>query len=369
VLVVSCPCARGLATPLAVASGVTAAADRGIVVTTPALFEDGASMDTVVFDKTGTLSDGAMRVLDVRTNETSPETVRRLAGAVESLSSHPIATAIAESDDAAFDEVTDFTTHDRGVTGTVDGDAIAVGHPDFVAGRGHDVPETLSAAIDAARDRGSVPVAVGWGGHVRGVIEVGDRPRPGWEAFVTEVAADHRVVVLSGDAEAAMSRYVSHPGVDEVYAGVPPDGKAATVRRLAETERVAMVGDGSNDALALAAADVGVAMAGGTQLASDAADAIVVGDDLGAVPAVFEIASGAYRRIRGNLAWAFLYNAIAIPLAVAGVLNPLFAAVAMASSSLLVVANSSRSIGSKAEPDTRSDEPDPPAPAGATAYQ
>jgi Cu2+-exporting ATPase len=182
---------------------------------------------------------------------------------------------------------------------------------------------------------------------------------------VDELAADHRVVVLSGDAEAAMSRYASHPGVDDVYAGVPPEGKAETVRRLAETERVAMVGDGSNDAPALAAADVGVAMAGGTQLAGDAADAVVVVDDLTAVPAVFDVAGGARRRIRGNLAWAFLYNAVAIPLAVAGVLNPLFAAVAMASSSLLVVANSSRALGPAADAGPPSEE----VPAGGATYQ
>ncbi len=369
VLVVSCPCALGLATPLAVASGVTAAADRGIVVTTPALFETGADLDTVVLDKTGTLSDGAMRVIDVHAVEASTETVRHRAAALESLSSHPIAAAVAETEDVVPGDVTDFTSHDRGVTGMVEGEAVAVGHPDFLTRKGHHVPELARAAMESARDRGSVPVAVGWDARVQGVIEVGDHPRSGWEAVLDGLAVDHRVVVLSGDAEAAMSRYAAHPGVDEVYAGVPPEGKVATVRRLTENERVAMVGDGSNDAPALAAADVGVAMAGGTQLASDAADAIVVVDDLCAVPAVFDIARGARRRIRGNLAWAFLYNAIAIPLAVAGVLNPLFAAVAMASSSLLVVANSTRPIGSRPDTETGHDEVETPAPTGAPAYQ
>jgi len=344
VLVVSCPCALGLATPLAVAAGVTAAADRGVVVTTPALFEDGASVDTVVLDKTGTLSDADMQIVGVHAPDVDPEDVRRRAAAVESLSSHPIAAAIADAVDADPADVEQFESHDRGVTGVVEGDEIAVGHPDFVAGAGHELPEELADQVEAAAEGGSVPVAVGWRGRVRGLLEVGDRPRPGWKPVVTALAEDHRVVVLSGDTEAATARYAAHPGVDEVYAGVPPEGKAATVRRLAETERVAMVGDGSNDAPALAAADVGVALESGTQLASDAADAIVVGDDLGAVPDVFAVAGGTRRRIRGNLAWAFLYNAVAIPLAVAGVINPLFAAVAMATSSLLVVTNSARSI-------------------------
>jgi Cu2+-exporting ATPase len=346
VLVVSCPCALGLATPLAVAAGVTAAADRGVVITTPALFEDGASVDTVVLDKTGTLSDADMQVVEIHALGTDSEAIQRRAAAVESLSSHPIAAAIAAADETDQVDVEEFESHDRGVIGVLEGDEIAVGHPEFVTGAGHERPAELRGQIEAARDSGTVPVAVGWAGRVRGLLEVGDRPRPGWQSVVTALAADHEVVVLSGDAEAATARYAAHPGVDEVYAGVPPEGKAETVRRLAETDRVAMVGDGSNDAPALAAADVGIALESGTQLASDAADAIVVADDLGAVPEVFAVAAGTRRRIRGNLAWAFLYNAVAIPLAVAGLINPLFAAVAMATSSLLVVTNSARSIAS-----------------------
>ncbi|MFB6310462.1 MAG: heavy metal translocating P-type ATPase [Salinirussus sp.] len=345
VLVVSCPCALGLATPLAVAAGVTAAADRGIVATSPALFEDGASVDTIVFDKTGTLTDGAMRVLGVYVHHSDRATVQRRAAAVEALSAHPIAAAIASATSVDMSDVADFEDHGKGVEGTIDGCRVTVGAPEFVMDRGHELPAPLAERVEAIRQDSAVPVAVGWDGDIHGVLAVGDQPRSNWASVVGALAADHRIVVLSGDDEAATTRFTDHPGVDEVYAGVPPEGKAATVARLAESERVAMVGDGSNDAPALAAADIGIAMAGGTELAGDAADAVIVGDDLGAVPAVFEVASATRRRIRTNLGWAFLYNAVAIPLAVVGVLNPLFAALAMTTSSLLVVANSAREIG------------------------
>ena len=160
--------------------------------------------------------------------------------------------------------------------------------------------------------------------------------------------ADRRVVVLTGDDGPSADRFRDHPAVDSVFAGVPPDGKAETIRRLAATESVAMVGDGSNDAPALAAADLGIALESGTQLATDAADAIVLGGDLRNVPAVFEVATRTNRRIKQNIAWAFGYNAVAIPLALTGLLNPLFAAVAMATSSLFVVANSARGHSAEA---------------------
>jgi len=191
---------------------------------------------------------------------------------------------------------------------------------------------------------GDVPVFVGWDGHVQGAIGVGDSPRTAWESVVETVGADRRVVVLTGDEGPDAERLRAHPAVETVFAGVPPDGKAETIRRLAATDSVAMVGDGSNDAPALAAADVGIALESGTQLATDAADAIVLDGDLRSVPAVFDIASHTNRRIKENIAWAFCYNAVAIPLAVAGLINPLFAAVAMAASSLLVVSNSRRPV-------------------------
>jgi len=177
------------------------------------------------------------------------------------------------------------------------------------------------------------------------VVVVGDELREGWEAVVTRLAEDgRRVVVLTGDSMAAASRFREHPAVAETFAEVPPEAKAETVRRLAAEGRVAMVGDGSNDAPALAAADLGVSVASGTDLAADAADAVLLDDRLEAIPELFTLTRGTNRRITVNLGWAFLYNAIAIPLAITGLLNPLFAALAMAASSIVVVTNSARRI-------------------------
>ena len=179
---------------------------------------------------------------------------------------------------------------------------------------------------------------------VRGVIRVTDQPRPEWETVIEEVAGPGReVVVLTGDDEAATAAFRAHPLIDRVFTGVPPEGKALTVQTLRERGTVAVVGDGSNDAPALATADLGIATAGGTELAADAAAAIITTDDLAAVPRLFSVARETRSRIGQNLAWAFTYNAVAIPLALIGVLNPLFAAVAMATSSL-VVGNSVRSF-------------------------
>ncbi|PAU83573.1 heavy metal translocating P-type ATPase [Halorubrum salipaludis] len=371
VLIVSCPCALGLASPLAVAAGVRDAARRGIVIVSDAVFEEAADVDTVVLDKTGTLTDGEMRLLGTTTDETDPETVRNRAAALERASAHPVAEAIvagvagegreaerdrggndarprAASDGGAVAEpspAADVTVTDRGVSGRIDGDEVVVGHRSLFEGGEWAVPGSLDAAGEEAREAGRVPVYVGWDGAVRGVLVVGDEVRDGWEAVVEELAADgRRVVVLTGDSPAAARRFEAHPAIDEVFAGVPPAAKAETVRRLTATERVAMVGDGSNDAPALAAADVGVSVASGTDLAADAADAVLLEDRLSAIPELFAVTRGTNRRLKQNLGWAFVYNAVAIPMAVSGVLNPLFAAVAMATSSLLVVSNSARAV-------------------------
>jgi len=378
VLIVSCPCALGLATPLAIAAGIRDAARRGIVIVSDAVFEEAADVDTVVLDKTGTLTDGEMRLLDTVTDGASPDEVRRRAAAVERASVHPVAEAIvdgvaggdgggdgptpatdggvaadpdgdeprpAEADDAIGRSATDVTVSDRGVTGRVDGDAVVVGHRSLFAGDEWTVPSSLEAAGEAAREDGRVPVFVGWAGSVTGVLVVGDEVRDGWEAVVTDLATDgRRVVVLTGDSAAAARRFEEHPAIDETFAEVPPEAKAETVRRLAATECVAMVGDGSNDAPALAAADIGVSVASGTDLAADAADAVLLEDRLAAIPELFAVTRGTNRRLKQNLGWAFVYNAVAIPMAISGVLNPLLAALAMATSSILVVTNSARSV-------------------------
>ncbi|EMA66587.1 ATPase P [Halorubrum aidingense JCM 13560] len=385
VLIVSCPCALGLATPLAIAAGIRDAARRGIVIVSDAVFEDAADIDTVVLDKTGTLTDGEMRLLDTVAEGASAGAVRRRAAAVERASVHPIAEAIVDGVDgvgeggesgegesdgsgvAAADggttiggdgeapstgnetarepSIAEVSVTDRGVSGTVDGDEVVVGHPSLFDGDEWAVSDRLRAAGEAARDDGNVPVYVGWGGAVRGVLVVGDEVRDGWEAVVSDLAAGgRRVVVLTGDSPAAAGRFEAHPDIDEVFAEVPPEAKAETVRRLAATERVAMVGDGSNDAPALAAADLGVSIASGTDLAADAADAVLLEDRLPAIPELFAVTRGTNRRLKQNLGWAFVYNAVAIPMAISGVLNPLLAALAMATSSILVVTNSSRPV-------------------------
>ena len=349
VLVVSCPCALGLATPLAVASGVREALERGVVVTNGEVFERAAETDTVVLDKTGTLTTGAMAVTDVVAPVVDRETLLARAAAVEQFADHPVAGAVLDAAPApeTAGRASDFETHPgRGVSAAVDGDHVVVGQPSLFEAEDWAVPDALARRAAAASESGRVPSLVGWDGAARGLVVAGDRARECWESTVSELASEgRRVVVLTGDGEAAARPFREHPDVAEVFAGVPPEGKAAVVERLRAEGTVTMVGDGSNDAPALAAADLGIALESGTRLAADAADVVVTTGDLATVPAVFELTRAARRRVRENLGWAFVYNAVAVPLAVLGLINPLFAAAAMAASSLLVVANSARSMG------------------------
>ncbi len=379
VLVAACPCAMGLATPLAVAGGLRDALERGVVVTNGALFESAPSVETVVFDKTGTLTTGEMEVREFVGDKTALEA----AAPLERHSSHPVASAIVDfattetdghsgdrgpesgdSPDSGLDvepdgglegsavsadtdgpsaSVAEFERHPgEGISGRVDGDRVVVGTPELVERQAGPLPEPLEAAVEAARDGGDMPVAIGREGRAQAIAIVGDREREGWQA-VLEDFSDRDVVVLTGDDESAAERFREHPAVDSVFAGVPPDGKVATVRRLGAERTTAMVGDGTNDAPALAAADVGVAVAG-TARAAEAADVVVPDGTLSDVPVAFDLASATRRRIRENIGWALLYNAVALPLAALGVLNPLFAAVAMATSSILVVSNSRRPV-------------------------
>jgi Cu2+-exporting ATPase len=390
VLVAACPCAMGLATPLAVAGGLRDALRRGMVVTDATLFEAAPEVETVVFDKTGTLTTGEMIVRDVVGDH---EAVER-AAAVESRSSHPAASAIVDhvadaggGDDAGPSTVRDdpgavtdggqqesptvepgsdgsapgvpvaameetvsldhelsgFSRHPgEGVSGEVDGRRVVVGTPDLVARETGPLPERFENAVAAASERGDLPVVVGVDDEPAAVVRVGDREREEWSEVV-EAIGDREIVVLTGDRSAAAERFRDHPAVDRVFAGVPPDGKVATVERLSATATTAMVGDGTNDAPALAAADVGIAV-DGTARATEAADVAVVDGSLADVPAVFDLAVATRRRIRQNVGWALCYNGVAIPLAAAGLLNPLFAALAMAGSSVLVVSNSRRRL-------------------------
>ena len=379
VLVVSCPCALGLATPLAVAAGVREALDAGIVVTDGDVFERATDADIVAFDKTGTLTTGEMTLHDAVGSETA---IAR-AAAVETFADHPMGRAVAEAVDAGEASETprdaggtgiavdDFERHPgRGVSGVVgaasatsrddaDGsDRVTVGRADLF--EDCEIPDAYRERYDRAVDAGRIPAYVGWDGAVRGVLVAGDQPRPEWERVVSAVAADvARVVVLTGDGEAAAARFRDHPDVDDVFAGVPPEAKAEVIERLREDGTTVMVGDGSNDAPALAAADLGISLESGTRLAADAADAVVTTGDLTTVPEVFSLTAATKRRIRENLGWAFLYNALAVPAAALGVLNPLVAAVAMAASSLLVVGNSTRGLGGERADGVVGDDVDP----------
>ncbi|WP_018258898.1 heavy metal translocating P-type ATPase [Halomicrobium katesii] len=344
VLVVSCPCALGLATPMAVAAGIRDALDAGIVITDDTALETAPAVETVALDKTGTLTTGSMTVRTVAGHDES----LAYASAVEQFATHPVAEAISEAETPPDEPVTAFETiPGRGVQATVGDRTVLVGDESLFAARDWTVPSGVAATYDGAGDD-AIASYVGWDGRVRGAVVVGDEVREGWQSVLDRLAADRRVVVITGDDRAAAEQFASHRSVDEVFAGVPPEAKAAVVDRLGNDGTVAMVGDGSNDAPALGAADLGITVESGTRLAFDAADVVVTDDSLAALPEVFATTEGTRRRIRENLGWAFLYNGIALPLAVVGVLNPLFAAVAMATSSLLVVLNSTRPVGSEA---------------------
>jgi len=362
VIIVSCPCALGLATPLAVAQGTQTAAKHGLVVASSSVFET-PDVDVIALDKTGTLTSGEMEV----TETVGDEAILSTAAALERASAHPIADAIvaaaapstvdaaaatdgematdggtltADADSLAVDgDIGSVETLEKGVRGHVDGRDVLVGHPSLF--ESWTDPDDHRSTAESITDRGEVAVVVGWNETIQGVIAVGDEPNADWEAVVDALADGRReIVVLTGDDTEATRTFRAHPAVDHVFAEVPPQAKAETIRRLQADRRVAMIGDGSNDAPALAAADMGIALATGTKLATDAGDVIVVEGDLAAIPTLFTIAENTKRRVRQNLGWAFFYNAVAIPLAVFGLLNPLFAALAMGASSLLVVANS-----------------------------
>jgi len=332
-LIVSCPCTFGLANPLASAVAVSAALKRGIIFTSADVFETAPRIDIVALDKTGTLSTGKMVV----TRTYGGDECIRLAAAIEHHSDHPIAKAIAALADQS--DVEDFTNFPgEGALGQIDGKKVAVGSRSLISRLGWRMPANVTKAASIGSVEGVISY-VGWDGDVYGLIETSDEPRPEWQGVVRRLRERVRVVLLTG---------AEHPGsyqkyVDEVYASVPPEAKAMVVRGLRRKGRVVMIGDGSNDAPALAEADLGIAFGAPTGLAAQAADVVIPGSRLERVFDAFDIIDTTRRRIRQNLGWALLYNSAAIPLAITGNLNPLFAALTMVSSSLLVVWNSSRS--------------------------
>ncbi|PSP82299.1 copper-transporting ATPase [Halobacteriales archaeon QS_1_68_17] len=359
VVLVGCPWALGLATPLSVATSIEDAVGRGVVVFDETVFERLRNVDVVVFDKTGTLTTGRMEVVEADV----PADLLGTVAALERRASHPAAAAIvsafARQDDAApsadggvdrptdeqADRVTAFTSHATGVEGVVGGTRVLAGTLDLFAQLEWAVGDDVEARAIEARDAGRLPVVVGRDGRAEGVVVVGDEPRAGWADTLAALRERGiEVVVLTGDDEAATEFLDAHPAVDHVFAGVPPAGKTATIRRLQSRGQVTMVGDGTNDAPAIATADLGISLGSGTALASDAADISIVDDDLGAVGTTFDLAEAARRRVRQNNALALLYNGVTIPLAVAGLLNPVFAMGAVVTSGGLLAANSFRDL-------------------------
>ncbi|MFE6963598.1 heavy metal translocating P-type ATPase [Agromyces sp. NPDC057679] len=346
VLVIACPCALGLATPMAILVGTGRGAERGILITGPETLDRTAGIDTILLDKTGTLTTGRMRLAEV-TPTAGTETVVALgvAAALERRSEHPIARAVvdgAAERGVTVPEAQEFRAHaGLGVTATVDGARAAVGRPAFLEGLGMTMPAALAERV-AASD--ATAVAVGWDGEVRALLEVGDSIRPGAREAVARLRAQGlEPILLTGDARRPAERVAAELGIERVHAEVSPEGKLAAVTELqAAGRKTAMVGDGVNDAAALAAADLGIAMGGGTDAAASASDLALTRDEPGAIPDAISLARATLGTIRGNLFWAFAYNVAAIPLAAAGFLNPMIAGAAMAFSSIFVVLNSLR---------------------------
>ncbi|GAB2973997.1 heavy metal translocating P-type ATPase [Nocardioides montaniterrae] len=346
VLIIACPCALGLATPTALMVGTARGAQLGILIRGPEVLEAARAIDTVALDKTGTVTEGRMRVVSVVAEGSAEDVVRRNAATVESASEHPIARAIAGSAGATgTGELTEFSNHaGLGVTGSVDGTQVVVGRAGFLREQGMTVPAALERAVDEGEGAGATVVLVGWEGVARGAFTVADTVAAGAATAVERLhALGQRVVLLTGDNERAARHVADQVGIDEVVAGVMPADKAAYVSRLQdEGRRVAMVGDGINDAAALAGADLGIAMGAGTDVAQAAADLTILGSDLGLAVDGIRLSRRTFRIIRSNLVWAFGYNVAALPLAVAGLATPMLAGAAMALSSVFVVGNSLR---------------------------
>jgi len=353
VLIIACPCALGLATPTALMVGTGRGAQLGILIKGPQILESTRRVDTVVLDKTGTVTTGKMTLVDVvAAAGEDPNDVARFAGALEDASEHPIAQAIAAgavSRVGALPEVVDFASVEGlGVHGLVDGHAVLVGRARLLAEWSQYLPPPLQEAMTAAETAGKTAVAVGWDGQARGVLVVADAVKPTSAQAIAQLRQLGLVPVLLTGDNAAVAQSVAtqvgiEPGPATVIAEVMPQEKVAVITRLQQEGKVvAMVGDGINDAAALAQADLGLAMGTGTDVAIEASDITLVRGDLRAVADAIRLSRRTLSTIKGNLFWAFAYNVAALPLAAAGLLNPMLAGAAMAFSSVFVVSNSLR---------------------------
>ena len=353
VLVISCPCALGLATPVAIMVGNGLGARNGILFKTAASLEAAGRTQIVALDKTGTITSGEPRVTDILPAEgVSESELLTLAASLEQKSEHPLAKAVlayAETETIACPDVTDFAAlPGNGLSARLDGMEIYGGNAEFIATKAS-VPAELRAEAARLAAEGKTPLFFGGAGRLMGVIAVADTLKEDSPRAIRELQnMGIRVVMLTGDNQRTADAIGRQAGVDEVIAGVLPDGKEAVIRRLQESGKVAMVGDGINDAPALTRADTGIAIGAGTDVAIDAADVVLMNSRLSDVPAAIRLSRATLRNIHENLFWAFIYNIIGIPLA-AGVfipfgltLNPMFGAAAMSLSSFCVVSNALR---------------------------
>ncbi|GAA3484456.1 heavy metal translocating P-type ATPase [Streptomyces yanii] len=350
VLIIACPCALGLATPTALMVGTGRGAQLGILIKGPEVLETTRRIDTIVLDKTGTVTTGRMTLQDVHAAPGTDATqLLRLAGALEHASEHPIAQAVAtgaaERTGVALPTVQTFVNvPGLGIRGTVDGHQVLVGRPQLLTDAGITVPEALSGALADAAAQGRTSIAVAWDGEARGVLGVADAIKDSSATAVAELRAlGLRPVLLTGDNRAVADAVARAVGIDEVHAEVLPEEKVHVIERLrAEGRSVAMVGDGVNDAAALATADLGLAMGTGTDAAIEASDLTLVRGDLKVAADAIRLSRRTLTTIKGNLFWAFGYNVAVLPLAAFGLLNPMIAGAAMAFSSVFVVTNSLR---------------------------
>ncbi len=349
VLIVACPCALGLATPTALLVGTGRGAQLGLLIKGPEILESTREVDTIVLDKTGTVTSGEMSVREVVTARgTDEDEALRLIGALENGSEHPIARAVAAEASQRLGSLPDpegFANNEGlGVEGIVADRYVLVGRPQLLADRELAMPAELETALAAAADRGETAVAAGWDGEVRAVIAVADTIKPtSAEAIGRLRELGLRPILLTGDNRRTAESVAAEVGIAEVIAEVLPAEKAGVIARLqAEGRTVAMVGDGVTDAPALARADLGLAIGTGTDVAIEASDLTLVSGDLRAAADAIRLSRRTLATIKGNLFWAFAYNVAALPLAMSGFLNPLIAAAAMALSSIFVVSNSLR---------------------------
>ena len=354
VLIVACPCALGLATPVAMMVGSGRGAQLGILIRGPEALERTRRVDTVVLDKTGTVTTGRMTLTDVVVADGEDEhLLLRLAGALEDASEHPVARAVAAGARdrvGSLGRVADFRNVDGlGVQGVVDGHDVVVGRPRLLTDGSNDLPPGLESALVALRESGATVVAVGWDGQARGLLAVADFVKPTSADAVARLRAlGLRPMLLTGDNEAVARAVAQEVGIDpdDVVAEVLPADKVAMVRRLQDEGRtVGFVGDGVNDAAALAQADLGIAMGTGSDVAIEASDLTLVRGDLGVAVDALRLSRRTHRVITSNLVWAFGYNVAALPLAASGLLSPMIAGAAMALSSVFVVGNSLRLRG------------------------